>query len=98
MERRLPIIVVVRLASCWGAGSDEEERTYTDNISPTRARIFSKRPWRLGNMIWVAPVHEEPVCANVIYSQRLLDDRYSLGVKFEDGPVTCSIIQRYARS
>ena len=98
MERRLPIIVVVRLVYCWGVGSDAEERTYTDNISPTGARIFSKCLWRPGDMIWVAPVHEEPVCANVIYSQRLLDDRYSLGVRFEDGFVTWSIIQRYARS
>jgi len=97
MERRLPIIVVVRLAYSWGVSSDEEERTYTDNISPSGARIFSKRLWRRGDMIWVAPLHEEPVCANVIYCNRLPDERYCFGVKFEDGAVEWSIIQRYAR-
>ena len=43
MERRLPIIVVVRLANCVPASVDGEEKTYTDNVSPRGARIFSKR-------------------------------------------------------
>ena len=34
MERRLPIIVVVRLAHCAPAGADGQEKTFTDNISP----------------------------------------------------------------
>lgn len=97
MEARLPIIVVVRVAYCSGATSNEEEMTHSDNISPSGARIYSQRPCRAGDMIWVAPLHEEPVCANVIYCHSLPDDRYRFGVKFEDGPVEWPILQRYAR-
>lgn len=98
MERRLPIILVVRLAHVVAAEIDEEERTYTGNISPCGARVFSKRPWQPGVLIRIAPINEESVFGRVVYCQRLPDDRYCFGVKFEGGPVTWSIIQRYARS
>ena len=95
MERRLPIIVLVRLAHGVAADSDGEERTYTDNISPCGACVFSKRPWQPGDLIRITPISEECVLGKVVYCQRLQDDRYSFGAKFEGGPVTWSIIQRY---
>jgi len=49
MERRLPIIVVVHLTECPPAGTDGEEKTYTDNISSRGARIFSKHGWQPGD-------------------------------------------------
>ena len=98
MERRLPIIVVVRLARAENAGTDEEERTYTDNISPRGARVFSTRPWQLGDSVRIAPRDEDPVLGNVVYCQALADGRFVVGVNFRDRPITWAAMHRYDRS
>jgi hypothetical protein len=94
MERRLPIVVVVRLArECTAANG--EERTYTDNISSRGARVYSIRPWQLGDTVQVTPRNEDPACGNVAYCQTLEDGRFVIGVKFQDPPVAWSAIGRY---
>jgi hypothetical protein len=95
MERRLPIVVVVRLAQAECASADGGERTYTDNISSRGARVYSIRPWQLGDAVQVTPRNEAPACGNVVYCQRLADDRYAVGVKFQDRPITWSAVRRY---
>jgi hypothetical protein len=90
MERRVRIIVVVRLAQAESASSDGEERTFTDNISAHGARIFSKHAWKLGDILRVTPLNGSTACGKVVYCQRLPDDRYSIGLKFQDRPVTWS--------
>ena len=95
MERRLPIIVAVRLAQSECASTDEGEHTYTDNISPRGARVYSNRPWRLGDGVQVAPRNEASACGKVVYCQMLPDDRYVIGVKFQDRPIQWSAITRY---
>ena len=97
MERRLPIIVVVHLTECPPAGTDGEEKTYTDNISSRGARIFSKHGWQPGDSVRVTPLSENSVCAKVIYCHRLPDSRYGVGVKFQGRPLTWSIILRHGR-
>lgn len=95
-ERRLPIIVVVRLAHCEPAGTDgEEERTYTDNISTHGARVFSKYLWQLGDTVRVTPLSGDSACGKVVYCQRLPDDRFSIGVKFQSSSVKWPALQRY---
>jgi hypothetical protein len=95
-ERRLPIIVVVRLAHCEPAGADgEEERTYTDNISPRGARVFSKYLWQLGDTVRLTPLNGDSACGKVVYCLRLPDDRYSIGVKFQSCSLKWSALQRY---
>jgi len=98
MERRLPIIVVVHIAHCPPAGTEGEEETYTDNISSCGARIFSKHAWQPGDSLQVTPLNEDSACGYVIYCHRLPDNRYGVGVKFQDQPATWSIIQRYGRN
>jgi len=95
MERRLPIVVVVRLALAECAGPDGEERAYTDNISARGARVYSVRPWLLGDAVQVTPRNEAPACGNVVYCQRLADDRYAVGVEFHDPTITWSAVRRY---
>ncbi len=95
MERRLPIVVVVRLAQAECAVADGEERTYTDNISPRGARVYSNRPWQLGDAVQVTPRNEDPACGNVVYCQTLDDGRFVIGVNFQDRPVTWSAMRRY---
>jgi len=94
IERRLPIIVVVRLANSELTASDQLEWTYTDNVSAHGARVFSKRPWRPGEEIAVTPFNEETTQGNVIYCQRMADGRSFIGVKFKDH-VSWSIVRRY---
>jgi len=40
MEKRLPIAIVVRLSRMHHLPAIEEEKTYTDNVSPHGARVF----------------------------------------------------------
>ena len=95
MERRLPIIVVLRLAKPESAGTDGEEKTFTDNISAHGARVFSKHAWPLGDLVRLTPLNEDAACGKVVYCQKLPDDRYGIGVKFQDHPVTWSTLRRY---
>ena len=97
MERRLPIIVVVRLAhsTAEGADADGEEKTYTDNISSRGARIFSRQEWQLGDALQVTPLNGNSACGKVVYCHKLPDNRYSIGVQFQDHPITWSILQRF---
>ena len=95
-EKRLPIIVVVRLAHCEPASIDgAEERTYTDNISKRGARVFSKSLWQLGDAVRVTSLDGDSVCGKVVYCQRLPDNRYGIGVKFQSYSVKWSALQRY---
>jgi hypothetical protein len=94
-ERRLPIIVVVRLTHFIPAGGDGEEKTFTDNISPHGARIFSKHAWQPGDGLRVTPLNGSSAFGKVVYCQKLPDDRYGIGVNFQDHPITWSILGRY---
>jgi hypothetical protein len=95
IERRLPIVVVVRLAQAQCTGADGEERTYTDNISSRGARIYSIRPWQIGDAVQVTPRSEDPTCGSVVYCQSLQDGRFVIGVEFQVPPVVWSVLLRY---
>src|SRR5438552_4094271 len=45
-EKRLPIAVVVRLASLNSLRRDGDEKTYTDNVSAHGARVVSSMVWK----------------------------------------------------
>jgi hypothetical protein len=95
MERRLPIIVVVRLAYSESKNTYVSEWTYTDNISAHGARIFTKHVWQLGDEITLTPFKEETASGNVVYSQMTADGRYWVGVKLKDHPVLWRAIRKY---
>jgi hypothetical protein len=95
IERRLPIIVVVRLAHFESNSGYAPEWTYTDNISAHGARIFTKRLWQLGEEITLTPFKEETASGNVVYCHMAADGRYWVGVKLKDHPVPWRAIKRY---
>ena len=95
MERRLPIIVAVRLVPAQGLDTEEEEKTYTDNISPCGARVFSKHSWETGEIVKLTSLHDGSVCGQVVYCQKLQDDRYALGLHVLDRPIPWSVIGRF---
>src|SRR5258708_14680397 len=77
MEKRLPIIMVVRLLPVQRVPASDEELTYTDNISAHGARVFSKSSWILGEQVQVTAVKEKSFMrGEVIYCQRLDEDHY----------------------
>jgi PilZ domain len=97
MERRLPVIIVVRLtrAQHQDTDADQNEKTYTDNISPHGARVISRFHWEPGEMVRVAPLKYDCVCGRVVYCQLLSDGRHAFGVNFQDSAISWSILQRY---
>jgi PilZ domain-containing protein len=101
-EKRLPIIVVVRLSRMRHLPTSEEEpireeeRTRTDNLSAHGARVYSRRLWQPGEKAQVTPLKEEtPMRGEVVYCQRLDSDNFCIGLKFQEPAVTWSILHRY---
>jgi hypothetical protein len=43
-----------------------EEKTYTDNISPRGARIFSKHAWQPGDALRLTPLNGYSACGKVV--------------------------------
>lgn len=97
MERRLPVIVVVRLArgDHQETKTDQSEKTYTDNISLHGARVFSRSHWEPGELVRLSPLNCDSVCGKVIYCQQLADGRHAVGVNFQDNTIHWSILERY---
>ena len=99
MEKRLPIAIVVRLSRMHHLPATEEETTYTDNVSPYGARVFSRCVWQPGEQVQVTTVKEgSSILGEVIYCQRLDNDRFCIGLKFQDRPVTWPTMSRYFRT
>jgi hypothetical protein len=97
MERRLPIAIVVRLSRVRQSPA-EEETTYTDNVSPQGARVFSISRWQSGEHAQVTAVKDgSSILGEVIYCQRLDSSRFCIGIKFQQHPVTWPILSRYYR-
>src|SRR6266853_80946 len=98
MEKRLPIAAVVRLSRVRQLPADEEKRTYTDNVSPHGARLFSRCFWQPGEQAQITTVKEgSSMREGVIYCQRLDNDRFCIELKFRERPVTWPILSRYYR-
>ena len=95
-ERRLHVVVVVRLAPLEPPDSERHERTYTDNISAHGARVRSTSAWRIGEQAEMAPVNGEiPVRGEVVYCQRLDDNRFFVGLKILEDRLPWSILHRF---
>lgn len=94
-ERRLPIIVVVRLTPLEHT-AEGGERTYTDNLSAHGLRVHSRRSWSPGEQVEIIPVKEQtPVRGEVVYCQKVDKDRFYVGFKFPQTRLTWSILQRF---
>jgi hypothetical protein len=95
-ERRLPIIVAVRLARLDPEHAEEYERTYTDNLSPHGVRVMSTRLWHVGDQAEITPVNEEsPMRGEVVYCQELDETRSFIGLRFPVGRIPWLIMQRF---
>lgn len=94
-ERRLPIIVVVRLTPLQHA-AEGDERTYTDNLSAHGLRVHSRRCWSPGEQVEIIPVKEQtPVRGEVVYCEKFDNQSFVVGFKFPQSRLRWSIWQRF---
>lgn len=94
-ERRFSIIVAVRLLPAQSVDTHEEEKTYTDNISPRGLRVFSRHPWETGEVLKLTSLHNGSICGQVVYCEKLQEDRYAVGLHILDRPIPWSVIDRF---
>jgi len=94
MERRLPIIVAVRLSRVQDLPPIEEV-TYTDNVSVYGVRVISSYSWRPGELAQIAPLQKEPsMQGEVVYCQSLGNKGFCVGFRFQER-VMWSALSRY---
>ena len=99
MEKRIPIAIVVRLTRAQDQPARGPELTYTDNISAHGVRVVSSRPWQIGEVAQVTSLKDETtIRGKVVYCQKLMDDRYCIGLNFHERPVTWSAYRAYSRT
>jgi len=97
MEKRLPIAIVVRLNQAQDRPVNTAELAYTDNLSAHGARVISSRPWQIGEVAQVTCLKDEiTIRGKIVYCQKLMDDRYCIGLNFHDRRVTWSAYRTYS--
>lgn len=80
-NKRLPLAVVVYLGHVQGQTVTKSELTCTDNISVNGARVISRHPWQIGELVQLTPLKDEAsIRGKVVHCQKLADDRYLIGV------------------
>jgi hypothetical protein len=95
-ERRLPIVVAVRLQGLEPEDAEEHEKTYTDNLSAQGVRVQSRRPWHPGQRAEITPWNREiPVRAEVVYCQKVDKMRFWVGLKLPQGNISWAVLKRY---
>ena len=95
-ERRLPIMMEVGLAPRGRASGERCERTFTDNISPHGIRVQSTSAWRRGERADVTPMKGEiAMLGEVVYCQKVRNDRFFVGLMFRDKHIPWTILQRF---
>lgn len=93
-EKRLLIMVAVRLERAESLGADGQEKTYIGDVSPHGARVITKHSWQAGDEAKLTS-REGPICGQVVYCQKLPDDRYAIGVHVLERPIPWSIVERF---
>ena len=97
MEKRLPIAMVVNLASVQAQGANGAEMTYTNNVSAHGACVVSSRSWEPGEVAEVTSLLDEiAMRGKVVYCRKHAEDRYAIGLNFQNRAVVWSIYLKYA--
>lgn len=94
-EKRLPVMMEVKLVSAEVPNGKKRERAVVANISALGARVYASSPWQLGEKVEVTPaVGEAPVRAEVVYCQKQSNGQFVVGLKFRRSPALWSILEK----
>lgn len=89
-------MVVVRLAHVPSPAPEEDERTFTDNISAHGARVVSKCPWQPGAEVEVTSVRDgSAIRGSVVYCESKAGGRFSVGLDFGAHEVPWSTYKKF---
>ena len=99
MEKRLPIAIVVRLGRVQDLPVNGEELTYTDNVSVHGARVVSARSWQPGEVAQITSLKDEiPIRGKIVYCEKLGDNRFIIGLNFQEHRLTWSTFRAYSEA
>ena len=87
-------MVAVRLERAESVDADWQEKTYIDDISPHGARVITKHSWQAGDVAKLTS-REGRFVGQVVYCQKLPDDRYAFGVHVLERPLLWSVVERF---
>ena len=94
-EKRLPVMMEVKLVPAGGANAERREKAVVENISALGARVNACNAWELGEQVEVTPaVGQTPLRAEVVYCQKTEAGRFVVGLKFRRSPMLRSILER----
>ena len=82
-EHRLETRIATRVGLELSGADELYEITFTENVSPHGARVFSKRSWRPNDSVLVKlPQEDCPSRARITYCQPLEGDEFATGLQF----------------
>jgi PilZ domain len=97
MEKRLPIAMLVNLASAQAQGVAGAELTYTNNVSAHGACVVSNRSWQPGEVAEITSLLDQiAMRGKVVYCHKCDEDRYAVGLSFQNSAVIWSIYMKYS--
>lgn len=97
MEKRLPIAMVVNLASVHDRAANGAELTYTNNVSAHGACVVSNREWQPGELAEVTSFSDQAaILGKVVYCRRHGNDQYAIGLNFQKNAVLWSVYIKYS--
>ena len=78
-------------------GADGPELTYTDNVSAHGACVISNRSWQPGEIVEITSLLDQMTMrGKVVYCSKHSEDRYSIGLSFQNCAAVWSIYLKYA--
>ena len=80
-DKRVPMAIAVQLSG--HANVQGTESTFTENVSANGARVYSVRPWRKNDRLWLSSLPGGfRSLARVTYCQSLQGQGFALGLQF----------------
>jgi hypothetical protein len=99
IEKRLPIAVAVHLAGVEDHPVESAELAYTENISDHGACVISRRAWQPGESAQVTPIKEPGALrGKVVHCRKCSNERYAVGLAFQECEVAWRTYRNYASS
>lgn len=96
MEKRLPIGMVVNLASAQAQEASRAELTYTNNVSAHGACVVSNRQWQPGEFADLTSFPDQiAMRGKVVYCRKHGNDQYAIGLNFQNCAVVWSVYLKY---